>query len=996
MKYQYQIIALALAFAPLGAAHADLAPFDKVSEGYTKIAVSDQSNSKGLFSLWKKDKDAQLLGELPKNFMGKNYFIALTVSSGDKYAGLQSGDWVVQWRRYGDRLALIVPNLDIRATGDAESKASVKRLFTDRVLLDVSILALGPSGGPVIDLDALLMGNASRFFGSSVRISNTRINKLSSAKVFPSNVEIAFEIVGGSGRLQTIHYSFSEVPNAAAGYKPRKADERIGYFTTSFSDLSKYEDDDTRVRFINRWKLEKRDPALKLSPPKEPIRFYVEHTAPVRYRRWIKAGVDYWNKAFEKVGLVDSIVIEYQDAQSGAHMEKDPEDVRFNFIRWLNNDVGTAIGPSRVHPETGEILDADIILTDGWIRHFNYNYEDLMPKLAMEGMAPETLAWLGRNPRWDPRVRLAPPEKANYLRAEYQRQAQQPMAGFKMAQADPSLLGDDEFDGLYGHISQKNGFCMAASGRNLDLALARMDWALSLMAGEEAEKEKKKKKKKEQAKEKDGDKKEDANEDKDDEKADKDDEEKKDDSDKKEGDTEASDKKPEDAPKIPNASLVDGMPEWFVGPLLADLVAHEVGHTLGLRHNFKASGLMTLDEINSEDVKGKKTFTASVMDYTPINYRFESGDVQGDYAMIDIGPYDYWAIEYGYTFDDKKLADILKRCHEPELQYATDEDTNGPDPLARRYDFSKDPLDYANEQKKLIKLYRDRILDKFVKDGDSWAKARRGYELTLSLQIRASNMMANWIGGAFVNRDKKGDPGDRPPVEVVPAAQQRAALKFVINTAFNDDSYGLTPKLLERMSVDKWLDRGSRGAMSNEAPWPIHDRILGVQASALTLLMNPTTLRRVYDNELRLPEDVDTLTLPELLAAINESVWSELSKDCPDDRNDRKPMISSLRRNLQREHMQRLVDLILEPSDDTAAHKPISNLARMELRELSGRIQDSVDKCGKKMDAYTMAHLSETKELIDRALDAGYTYNAAAASAPVLMMLGRETTDFEQ
>ena len=127
---------------------AELAPFDKVSEGYTKLAVNDQKNPKGLFTLWKRDKDAQLLGELPKNFMGKNYFIALTVSSGDKYAGLQSGDWVVQWRRYGDRLALIAPNLDIRATGDAESKASVKRLFTDRVLLDVSILALGPTGGP--------------------------------------------------------------------------------------------------------------------------------------------------------------------------------------------------------------------------------------------------------------------------------------------------------------------------------------------------------------------------------------------------------------------------------------------------------------------------------------------------------------------------------------------------------------------------------------------------------------------------------------------------------------------------------------------------------------------------------------------------------------------------------------------------------------------------------------------------------------------------------
>ncbi len=379
------------------------------------------------------------------------------------------------------------------------------------------------------------------------------------------------------------------------------------------------------------------------------------------------------------------------------------------------------------------------------------------------------------------------------------------------------------------------------------------------------------------------------------------------------------------------------------------------------------------------------------MDYTPINYRFESGEVQGDYAMIDIGPYDFWAIEYGYTFDDKQLPEILKRCSEPELQYATDEDTSGPDPLARRYDFSKDPIDYAAEQTRLIKLYRERILDKFVKDGDSWARARRGYELTLSLQTRAAGMMSNWVGGAFVNRDKKGDPGDRPPVEVVSAEQQRAALKFVIDTTFQDEAYGLTSELLERMSVDKWLDGGRMFSMSDEATWPIHDRILGVQAAALTWLMNPTTLRRVYDNELRLPAETDTLTLPELLTTINAAVWNELEQDCPEGRNDRKPMISSLRRNLQREHMQRLVDLILETSDTTAAYKPISNLARMELRTLSDRINTSLGKCGEKMDAYSKAHLIEIRERIDRALNAGYTYNTGKPGQPIMMMMiGKE------
>ncbi|MEM8910990.1 MAG: zinc-dependent metalloprotease [Planctomycetota bacterium] len=975
------------------AAAAELPPFSKVSEGFKEITVTDLQNTKGLFYLWKRDKDSAVIAELPKTFAGKKYFVALTLNSGDRYAGLQSGDMVLQWRRYDDRIALIQPNLDVRATGDAEAKSSVKRLFTDQVLLDVPILAMGPHGGPVIDMDNLLVNNAQRFFGFSVggssRYSSKKLYSIELAKVFPKNVELAFEVVGRRDRLQTLHYSFSEVPSASAGFKPRLADERVGYFTTSFSDLSKYTEDETRVRYINRWHLQKRDSKLKLSPPKEPIRFYVEHTAPVRYRRWIKAGVDYWNQAFEKVGLVDAIVIEYQDAVSGVHMEKDPEDVRYNFIRWLNNNIGTAIGPSRVHPETGQILDADIILTDGWIRHFNFNYHDLMPKLAMEGMSPETLAWLGRHPKWDPRVRLGSPESANALRARYAQAAQGPMAGFGLANADPTLMGDDEFDGLIGQVSQKNGLCMAADARSMDLALTRMNWALTLNADAEAEKQKERKKRKPKDPSEEDDDKDAAAESDDDDPADAEKETDADDEpdkDSEQADQEKSAEDDDSDEETEKPQLLDGMPEWFVGPLLADLVAHEVGHTLGLRHNFKASALLTIDEINSEEVKGSQTMTASVMDYTPINYRYEAGEVQGDYGMIDIGPYDYWAIEYGYTFDSG-LDEILQRCSEPELQYATDEDTSGPDPYARRYDFGKDPLTYANEQMKLVSLYRERLLEKFVKDGDSWAKARRGYELTLSLQMRTVSMMANWVGGAFVNRDKKGDPGDRVPVQVVPASDQRDALQYVIDTVFEDESFGLTTEILERFGVDKWLDGGGHFGMADEATWPIHDRILDMQASALTLLMNPTTLRRVHDNELRLPTDEDALTLPEMLGTLTEAVWTELGKSCPDGRNDRQPMISSLRRNLQREHLQRLVDLILEDTQDTAAYYPISTLARMELRKLSESMTKCMDQCGDKMDAYSTAHLTESKERIERALEAGYTYNSGDSGGTIMMMM---------
>ena len=87
MKYTHFVVATFVSLAVASVGHAELPPFGKVSEGYTKFNVSDQQATKGLFNLWKRDKDSQLLGELPKNFAGKSYFIALTVSSGDRYAG---------------------------------------------------------------------------------------------------------------------------------------------------------------------------------------------------------------------------------------------------------------------------------------------------------------------------------------------------------------------------------------------------------------------------------------------------------------------------------------------------------------------------------------------------------------------------------------------------------------------------------------------------------------------------------------------------------------------------------------------------------------------------------------------------------------------------------------------------------------------------------------------------------------------------------------------
>ncbi len=873
--------------------------------------VSTADGSKSFYTLWTKQKDQGVLAELPQNFAAQKHYLALTVSSGESYAGLHAGELYFYWKQYGKRMALMIPNTEIRSTGDQESQSSVKRLFTDEVLLDVPILGWVQRGGPIIDVDELCVGMAEKFFTRHATGIQKNLYKIKLAKAFPNNVELAFE-VPVQGKIKSFHYSFSMIPEGGT-YQPRVADERIGFFTTSYTDFGKMEPERTKTRFVNRWHLEKADASLKLSPPKNPIIFYVEHTTPIRYRRWIKEGVLMWNKAFERVGLVNALEVRFQDAATGENMEKDPEDVRYNFIRWLNNGVGTAIGPSRVNPMTGQILDADIIMTDGWIRHWWTNFNDILPSMAMEGMTPETLQWLHQNPNWDPRVRLASPEKRAEMLDSRARQPMPALGGHPMAaaKADPKgqFLGEAEYGGLAGRASQQNGYCSFANAKTEGLAAMAMQ--LEMMAPEEIA-------------------------------------------------------AAAPAGGVGNDQVLDGVPEWFIGPLLADVTVHEVGHTLGLRHNFKASSQFTFEEINSDAVKGKKPLTASVMDYVPINMVAGKKLPQGDYGMISVGPYDEWAIEYGYTFE-KDLKPILARVAEPALAYATDEDTIGPDPLARRYDFGKNPLSYAQNQMEFARGHREKLLDKFVKDGESWAKARRGYQLSLRQQMGAVNMMAAWVGGTFIHRDKKGDPNGRPPTSVVPVEDQRAALKFVVENSFNDEAFGLTPKLMQHMSVDQWWDMEME---FESAAWPVHDRIGGIQASVLTAIMNPTTLARVYDNELRTPGDQDALTMPELLDSIKDSIWDELDKvDAAKAYTPRQPLISSLQRNLQREHLDRLMDLANSKMPG-AVGKASADLAMQQLATIKAKM-DGPSKAGN-VDAYSRSHLAESINRIQKLQDTRY------------------------
>src|SRR4029077_6365575 len=172
------------------------------------------------------------------------------------------------------------------------------------------ILTTTPSGGMLVDMTRIFMSddeNIGRSIGMSFAQDRSTWAKV---KAYDKNVELQVAAVYAGGRgfdtvadprgaQVNVHYSISLLPTG--DYRPRAADDRIGYFLTVLKDFSDKKDDERFVRYINRWDLQKLEPEAKLSPPKKQIIFYMEKTIPVKLRPYVQAGIEEWNKAFEKL-----------------------------------------------------------------------------------------------------------------------------------------------------------------------------------------------------------------------------------------------------------------------------------------------------------------------------------------------------------------------------------------------------------------------------------------------------------------------------------------------------------------------------------------------------------------------------------------------------------------------------------------------------------------------------------------------------------------------
>lgn len=871
-----------------GAAKApEFPPLDKVIEGMTRV-VSIADGTPPLYELYKDEKTGRLLAVLPDNYAQQLLLIACTVTAGDPEAGVMGPTHYVKWERYDKQLALVAPDFSVATGGDGEAKDSVKQLFTGRVLTTTPIVAMA-GGRPVIDLSMMATRDVPKFFGDAVYggygpnlpAVNPALTRLTKAKAFPKNVVVEFQAPRPDGQLVRFAYSIGEL-SGTPGFKPRKADPKFGYFYDWHEDFAKTASKEVTDRYINRWSVEKASPNLKKSPPKQPIVWYIESTTPVRFRGYVRDGILLWNSAFAEVGIDSAVVVYQQDAKTGAHMDKDPEDARYNFFRWNVSDLGYAIGPSRTNPETGEILNAGVVWHQGLTREVRGMLDSFSIALAEHAFGPETLAWFESHPTWDPRLRLASPAQRDA--AAKLHSAHTPGAAAGSAWSSAAMAG---------------GGCKIGELLALDMSLAGAAFASGVIT-----------------------------------------------------------------PTSPDQ--LDDLPEEFVGQMIRYISAHEVGHCLGLQHNMIASNIRTLKEINTPGFSGATI--GSVMDYAAANINYKLGDIQGPYATPMVGPYDKWVIAYGYG-PEEQLDELRKKAGSPELIYQSQVAISfDADPRNNTWDLGADNLQFAESRLGLIQDVRGKLLDKVVKDGESWSVARQRWQSLMGGQLQMLSIASRWVGGSFLNNDAKGDPGNRSPIQDIPAESQRRALKLIMDNAFEDSAYGLTPDLIRHLGKQHFYDPQAVGEILQDASYTVHDSVGGAQSFALSMLLNGTTLRRLYDNEFRTADTDNPITMAEVVRAITDHAWREY-KSPSGTFTPAKPMTSSLRRNLQREHLERLVTLSMLTHVNSASLRAISTLARAELKRVDELAAKGV---GGTPDLYTKAHLDDARVRIARAMDAAY------------------------
>ena len=813
-----------------------------------KDILKDAKSSPGFFTLHQKDEKVWL--EVLPSQLNQPFFFSYNIprSVGERglYGSQMGGSKLVEFRKIGNQIQLIAKNTQFFAKEGTPQAQFVSESFSDSLMSSAAVVSAPhpETKSILIEANALLFsdipGYQTRLEGSfrmpfSLDTRNTSFSatkntntltglevkahfavpKLSAPPMTPSPVPMPpppSATPDPRSLFVSFYYSFMPLPEPM---QTRMADERVGFFTVARTDYTTDLNIKSKAHLLKRWRLEKMDANAAVSEPKQPIVYWLDKNIPEKYRASVTQGVLEWNKAFEKAGFKNALVVKQQQTTD----DFNNMDAKHTSIRWFTGaDVGFAIGPSQADPRTGEILDADIGMSDVFTR----------------GARRAVVEDLGR-------VRGADGELCDHAEA----------------------------------------------------AAQELHYALDLLEARGLEL---------------------------------------------------------DTPEA----------EALAQAYLKDVIMHEVGHTLGLRHNFRASTMYDLKQIQDPNFTKINGVATSVMDYTPFNIS-PKGEKQGEYVMSTIGAYDYWAIEFGYKQfapgqEAQGLAQILAKASQPELQFDSDEDAGfgsmgGVDPMVNRFDLGANPLAYYKQRMKLSRELWDRLQNMNLATGESYERLTRSFRSGFSQVNRVAPLAAKYIGGVHIRRERAGSKVG--VFEPVSAAKQKEALALITKDFFGIDSFKFKPEFIARLATDRFERTMSDGSMQTSVAL----LVAGVQKGILDHVYSPAVATRLAEVGMKVNDPKETLGLSDVYDTIQDAIWSEAKTG---------QETSLIRRNLQREQLRRMTDVLVKPAGPWPADA--RSIMRENARQLAGTLEKVLAKPS--LSKTTRAHYADALDALNVTLKA--------------------------
>ncbi len=395
--------------------------------------------------------------------------------------------------------------------------------------------------------------------------------------------------------------------------------------------------------------------------------------------------------------------------------------------------------------------------------------------------------------------------------------------------------------------------------------------------------------------------------------------------------------------------------EQLVHDALVYLIMHEVGHTLGLNHNMAASTMLDVDQLHDRELTMQTGLANSVMDYPAINV---SGDPerQGQFYTTVAGPYDIWAIEFGYSpaledeeAEAERLRAILERSTEPELLFGNDaDDMRSPgkaiDPRVMIGDMSSDPIKHASERAALIRGMMDNLLEKYSVENDSYQQLYLAWMSSMGQLGTAMGVTSRFVGGVYVDRGLVGQPGSGDPYTPVDKADQKRAMESLAANLFAPDAFEAGDGIYQYLQRQR---RGFNFFGTSEDP-KIHDMALMMQQNVLAHVLHPNTTKRITDSRLY----GNSYPLAEMMQDLTDAVFSaDLQTD-----------VNTFRQNLQVAYTRRLAAVLADGPNPYDTFTRSAALYQLE------RIRDMMDSRSRG-NTETRAHTAHIKRIADSALE---------------------------